>query len=103
MATLAALSPFVIGTRVTRMWFAFATAPTMKDKREAMEMVSEKVEATGEAIIAMNNALTLAAGEVALAAVSGRHRSTNDVDAVVAAGLKPFTTKLKSNHRRLSK
>ena len=102
-ATLATLSPLVIASRVGQLWFAMATAPTAKDKAEAVRMVSEKLAATGEAVIAVQGAMAKAAGDAVLSTMTGHRPRGNPVDDVLLAGLTPYSKRVRSNHRRLSK
>ncbi|WP_245514701.1 hypothetical protein [Jiella endophytica] len=101
--TLATLSPLVIASRVGQLWLAMATAPTAKDKAEAVRMVSEKMAATGEAVMAVQTAMAKAAGDAVIASMSGRRQSGNPMDAVLTAGLRPYSKRVRSNHRRLSR
>ncbi|NDW05033.1 hypothetical protein [Jiella pacifica] len=96
------MSPFVIASRVGQLWFAMATAPTARDEAEAIRMVDEKIVATAEAVIAVQTAIARAAGEAAIAAMTGR-RSANPMDAIVSAGLRPYAKRVRANHRRLSR
>ncbi|MBO0904186.1 hypothetical protein [Jiella sonneratiae] len=102
LVTLATLSPLVIGSRLGQFWFALATVPTAKDKSEATRMVTEKLAATAEATVAMQTAFARAAGDAFLAALSGRGPA-NAMDAIMAAGLRPYSRRVKANQRRLSK
>ncbi|MAU96665.1 MAG: hypothetical protein CMP81_12370 [Fulvimarina sp.] len=103
LMSLATLSPLVIASRVGQLWFAMATAPTKKDKAEAVRMVSEKMEATGEALVAIQTAMAKAAGDAALSAMTGRRQRGNPMDAVLMAGLMPYSKRVRSNHTRLSR
>ena len=102
MSTLMALSPFVIGTRMMQFWMS-AASPTAASRSEATRMVSEKMEAAGESVVAMNLAAMHAITDATFAAATGRTRSANDGDSILAAGLKPYTARVRANRRRLSK
>ncbi|MBP0614620.1 hypothetical protein [Jiella mangrovi] len=103
LTTLATLSPFVIASRVGQLWFAMATAPTARDKAEATQMVSEKMAATGEAVIAVQTAMAKAVGDAVISSITGRRQPGNPMDAVFQAGLRPYSKRVRSNHRRLSR
>ncbi|MEX6506863.1 hypothetical protein [Jiella sp. M17.18] len=103
VVTLLTMSPFIIGTRMMQFWMRAASTPTAGGDPEASRMVSEKIEAAGESLAAMNAAVAKAAGETVMAAMTGRPRAVNDADAILTAGLKPFSKRVKANHRRLSR
>lgn len=102
ISTLAMMSPMVIGTRMMNMWMS-AASPSASDRAEAARMVSEKMLAAGESIVAMNMAAVQAATDATLAAATGRTRRVNDGDAIIAAGLKPYTKRVRANRKRLSR
>ncbi|WP_157944583.1 hypothetical protein [Mangrovicella endophytica] len=102
LSTLMLFSPLVMSARMTQFWLS-AASPTTRDKAEAARMVTEKLQAAAESVLAMNLAVGTAAADMALAAVTGRMRHVNDADAVLKAGLRPFTRRVRANHRRLSK
>ena len=101
MTTLMALSPFIIGTRMMQFWMT-AAAPTAASRSEASRMVSEKLEAAGESVVAMNFAAIDAMTDAALAAATGQLRNINDGDSILAAGLKPYTSRVRANRKRLA-
>ncbi|KQT86399.1 hypothetical protein ASG48_06200 [Aurantimonas sp. Leaf443] len=102
MTTLMTMSPFIIGTRMMQFWMT-AASPSAEDKAEAALMVTEKMQAAGESVMAMNAAAARIAGEATLAAVTGRHAGGNHADDILSAGLKPYTKRVRANRRRLSK
>lgn len=101
ISALMALSPFVIGTRMMQFWMT-AAAPTDASRNEASRMVSEKLEAAGESLVAMNVATIEAMTGAAFAAAAGRTRHVNDGDSILAAGLKPYASRVRANRKRLS-
>ena len=101
MTSLMTLSPFVIGTRMMQFWMT-ATSPTAASRNEASRMLSEKMEAAGESVVAMNFAVLDAMTDAAFAAATGRTRNINDADSILAAGLKPYTSRVQANRKRLS-
>ena len=101
MNTLMAFSPFVIGTRMMQFWMS-AAAPTAATRSEASRMVSEKMEAAGESVVAMNFAAINAMTDAAFAVASGQLRTVNDGDSILAAGLMPYATRVRANRKRLS-
>lgn len=102
LTTLMMMAPFVIGARLMQ-FCSTAGAPTARDKAEATQMVSEKMQAGGESLIAMNLALAKAATDASLAAMIGRPRRAHGGDAVLAASLKPYSNCVRANRRRLQK
>ena len=102
MTTLMMMAPFVIGTRLLRFGSGVG-APTARDRAEATRMVSEKMQASGESLMAVNMAVAKAVTDATFAAMTGRSRRTNDGDAVLTAALKPYTKCVRANRRRLSK
>lgn len=101
ISTLMALSPFVIGTRMLQFWMT-AAAPTAASRSEASRMVHEKMEAAGESVVAMNFAAIDAMTDAAFAVASGQLRNINDGDSILAAGLKPYASRVRANRKRLS-
>jgi hypothetical protein len=101
--TVATLAPFVIAGRLTEMWLG-SGSPNPSHAREATLMVTEKLSAAAESMIAMN----LAAMRLGFAASFGlmqaglRSGLAGRVDGVVAAGLRPYSRRVAANHRRLS-
>ena len=102
IASLMTLSPWVIGARLGQMWMSSAH-PTAGDRREMDRMVSEKLQAVGESFIAMNVAMATAMTSATLALATGSPRAVNDLDAIVSAGLMPFSSRVRANRKRLSR
>ncbi|HEY9057993.1 MAG TPA: hypothetical protein VIN77_12655 [Aurantimonas sp.] len=102
MSTLMTMSPIVIGSRMMQFWMS-AAAPTAGDRNEASRMISEKMQAAGESLLAMNLAAMEAATAATLGAVTGRGSHSNHGDAIMSAGLKPYSQRVRANRKRLSK
>ncbi|UIJ73978.1 hypothetical protein [Aurantimonas sp. HBX-1] len=102
MTTLMVMSPFVISTRLTQFW-ASAASPQAKDRAEVAQMVSEKMQAVGESVVAMNLAAVEAMTKATLAAATGAYLDTNHGDAIFSAGLKPYSQRVRANRKRLSR
>lgn len=100
MASLAVLSPMVAGARMMQFWL-HAASPRPRDRREAHKMVTEKSQALGESIVAMNIAAMSAVAAATLAAMTGASRNVDDADAILHAGLLPYSTRVRANRRRL--
>ena len=96
------LAPIVVGARMMQFW-AHAANPRKRDRREAERMVSEKVQAMGESVVAMNLAATNAAIAATLAAMTGVVRNVDDADAILHAGLLPYSNRVRANQRRLAR
>lgn len=103
LSTLMMLSPLVIASRMSEFWMT-AAAPTAKSKREASQMVTEKMQAVGESAMAVNMAMTQLAIQSATAAMTGAVRQThNDADTILTAALKPYSSRVSANRKRLSR
>lgn len=103
LSTLMMLSPLVIASRMTEFWMS-AAAPTAKSKHEASRMVTEKMQAIGESAMAVNMTVTQLAIESATAVMTGTVREThNDADAILTAALKPYSSRVTANRKRLSR
>ena len=102
MTTLMMMSPFVIGARMTQFWMN-AASPSAGDHHEATRMVSEKMAAAGESVAAMNAAAIEAATTMAMTAATGGRSTVNHGDAILSAGLKPYTKRVRANRKRLSR
>ncbi|KQT57311.1 MULTISPECIES: hypothetical protein [unclassified Aureimonas] len=102
ISTLVMLSPLVIASRMTEFWLT-AASPTAKSRRETVRMVTEKMQAVGESAMAVNMAVTGLAIQSAAAAATGTVRQThNDVDTILTAALKPYSSRVTANRKRLS-
>jgi hypothetical protein len=103
MATLAMEAPFVIASRMTEFWMT-AASPTASSKREASQMVTEKLQAMGESAVAMNMAMVKVAMESTISVMTGVMRSAhNDADDVLSAALHPYARRVTANGKRLSR
>lgn len=100
LMALAILSPMVAGARMMQFWL-HAAAPRPRDRREAQRMVTEKMQAVGESVMAMNVAAASAVTAAMLAAMSGASRNVDDADAILHAGLLPYSSRVRANRRRL--
>ena len=101
LTTLMLMSPFVIGTRLTQFSMA-AASPQAKDRDEVSRMLSEKLQAAGESIVAMNLATIEAMTSLAMATVTGSGRGSNHGDTILSAGLKPYSQRVRANRKRLA-
>ncbi|MBC8128807.1 MAG: hypothetical protein H7Y08_00630 [Rhizobiaceae bacterium] len=103
LTTLMMHSPFVVASRMTEFWMTVA-APTASSKREASQMVTEKMQAMGESVMAINMAMTKVAMDTTMAAMTGMARNgENDADDVMSAGLRPYSKRVSANRSRLCK
>ena len=101
MTTLVTVSPLVIARRMTEFWLT-ATDPTDTSKREAADMLTEKIDAMGESAVAMNLALARVARDTATSTMNGIVRDgQNDADDIMSAALRPYTSRVKANDSRL--
>ena len=100
ITTLMTMAPFVIRARMMRFW-STASAPTARDKAEATRMVSEKLQAGAESVLATNLAFAKAATDASLAAMT-RGPHNNHCGAILAASLRPYSKRVRANRRRLS-
>ncbi len=102
LSTLMMLSPLVIASRMTEFWMT-AGSPSARSEREVSRMVTEKVQAVGESAMAVNMAVTQLALESAASALKGILREThNDADTILTAALKPYSSRVTANRRRLA-
>ncbi|WP_084420112.1 hypothetical protein [Henriciella litoralis] len=94
-------APFVIASRMSQFWMSMlSTRP--QDQFDATDMVSEKMIAAQQSIVAMNVAGMEAAMDAATAMMSGK-AAKDPTDAILAAGLKPYSSKVKANRKRFQK
>lgn len=102
-STLMTLSPLVIASRMTEFWMT-AASPSAASKREASRMITEKMQAVGESAMAVNMTMTKLAIDSATAAMTGLIREThNDADTILTAALKPYSSRVTANQKRLSR
>lgn len=99
LATLWLQAPVVIAIRVQQMWMD-ALAGSV-NAAEMNRMVSEKMMAAAESAVAVNAAM-MQQGLAALTAV-GATSQRSIADAVAHAAIKPYSRRVRSNVRRLSK
>lgn len=102
MATLLLVSPIVIGTRMSQFWTSPPTFPWARNI-EASTMVTEKVFATGESMIAVGAATAEVMTETVCAMMTGKARFANDLDTILTAGLTPYAERVAANQQRLTK
>lgn len=102
MTSLAMLSPLVAGARMTQFWMN-AASPRAQDRREVERMVTEKMQAMGESVMAMNMAAASAFSAATFAAMTGATRNVDDADAILSAGLMPYSNRVRANRRRLAR
>lgn len=103
LATLWFQAPMVIALRTQQMWMAAMTGGTMK-ATEINRMVSEKMMAAAESAVAANIVMTqqnLTA--MAAMAAGGTTSSRRATDAVARAAVKPYSKRVRSNVRRLTR
>jgi hypothetical protein len=101
LATLWLQAPVVITIRLQQMWMD-ALAGSV-NATEMNRMISEKMMAAAESAAAVNAAM-MQQGIALLTATSHSRQSARGVaDAVVEAAIKPYSKRVRSNVRRLSK
>ncbi|NKJ07970.1 MULTISPECIES: hypothetical protein [Rhizobium] len=100
LATLWIQAPMVIGMRLSQMWMTAMTGGGV-NMTEFNQMVSEKMMAAAESAVATNIAMTQQ--NIAAMTKGGNALSHRAVDAVAQAMVKPYSKRVRSNVRRLSK
>lgn len=100
-ATLWFDAPFVIALRLQEMQMAALSGKT-HDVAELHHMVSEKIAATAESVVAVNVALWKAAFDNTIRLMTGGSASGHGT-AIVSAALRPYGKRVRSNARRLSR
>ncbi|MGY5805157.1 hypothetical protein [Rhizobium hainanense] len=101
LATLWLQAPVVIAIRLQQMWMDALTGSV--NATEMNRMVSEKMMAAAESAAAVN-AEMMQQGLALLTATSHSRQSARRVaDAVAEAAIKPYSRRVRSNARRLSK
>lgn len=98
LATLAFTAPMVMGARMAGMWLN-TLSPTAMGDRENTLMVSEKMSAGVESVMAINTAIA----SQMMAAAMVPWRVSYDPHAIVAASIRPYAKRVSSNARRLSR
>ncbi|MGL5136538.1 MAG: hypothetical protein ACRC7G_02105 [Beijerinckiaceae bacterium] len=99
------LTPFVMASRMPIIWFE-AMNPDPSRRDETNRMISEKVIATQEGMVAVQVALGSAVAENMAAMAFGlqpRATASNTASAMMRAGLAPAAKRVKANARRLAK
>jgi hypothetical protein len=99
LATLWLQTPVVIAIRLQQMWMDALTGNV--NAAEMNRMVSEKMMAAAESAVAVNAAM-MQQGFAALTS-AGATSQRSIVDAVTHAAIKPYSKRVRSNARRLSK
>lgn len=94
-------APFVIAVRLQEMQMAALTGKT-QDVTELHRMVSEKMAATAESVMAVNMALWKAAFDNAIRLMTGGMASGHGT-AIASAALRPYGKRVRSNARRLAR
>lgn len=96
-------APFVMALRLHEMQLAALTGKT-QDSTELNRMVSEKMAATAESVMAVNMALWRAAFDNTVRLMTGGGASLGlGGTAIAAAALKPYGKRVRGNARRLSR
>ncbi|AYG59471.1 hypothetical protein [Rhizobium jaguaris] len=103
LATLWFQAPMVIAMRTQQMWMAAMTGGTA-NAAEINRMVSEKMMAAAESAVAANIAMTQQNITAMTAMVTGGGTSSRRAaDAVARATVKPYSKRVRSNVRRLTR
>ena len=103
LTNLATLAPLVMAARMRGFWMT-AASPTARLQREASLMVTEKIQAVAESLAAMSLAMVGIGIESALAFDRNglRMNFMDDMDRIAAAGLRPYSKKVRANRKRLA-
>lgn len=103
LTNLATLAPLVMAARMTDFWMT-AASPTARSQREASLMVTEKIQVVAESLAAMSLAMVGIGIESALAFDRNglRMNFMDDMDRIAAAGLRPYSKKVRANRKRLA-
>ncbi|MFB2551744.1 hypothetical protein [Ensifer soli] len=103
MSALWFTAPMVIATRTQEMMMA-AMAGRSSDSKEMHRMVTEKLAAAGESIVAFNMAVAAESMTFCLAVATGRMAGLDaTANRLAVAALKPYGKRVRANARRLSK
>ena len=100
-ATLWFEAPFVIAVRLQEMQMAALTGKS-QDVTELHRMISEKIAAAAESVVAVNVALWKAAFDNTMRLMTGGTASGHGT-AIASAALRPYGKRVRSNARRLSR
>ena len=93
----------VIGMRLSQMWMTAMTGGRA-NTAEFNRMITEKVTAVAESVIAANMAMAEENIAAMTAIATGRKTSAHRaVDSIARAAVKPYSKRVRSNVRRLSK
>ncbi|MBD9372671.1 hypothetical protein IB238_08550 [Rhizobium sp. ARZ01] len=102
-ATLWFEAPFVMALRIQQMQMTALTGKT-QDAAEIHRMISEKVAASAESVIAVNMALWRNAfGNALRLMTGGKAPLSPGGTAIASAALRPYGKRVRSNARRLSR
>ncbi|MGV1788967.1 hypothetical protein [Rhizobium sp. A37_96] len=103
LATLWIQAPMVMGMRMSQMWMTALTGGRV-NTTEFNRMITEKVAAAGESFIAANMAMAEQNIAAMTAMATGRNPSSHRAaDSIAQAAVKPYSKRVRSNVRRLSK
>lgn len=95
-------APFVIAVRLQEMQMAALTGKS-QDVAELQRMISEKVAATAESVVAVNVALWKAAFDNTMRLTTGGTAASGHGTAIASAALRPYGKRVRSNARRLQR
>ncbi|MFT4004011.1 MAG: hypothetical protein QM684_27605 [Rhizobium sp.] len=101
LATLWLQSPVVIAMRMQQMWMD-ALAGSV-NAAEMNRMVSEKMMAAAESAVAVNAAMMQQGIAMLTAGAPTSKEQRRIADAVAHAAIKPYSRRVRSNARRLTK
>jgi hypothetical protein len=99
------LSPLVVAARLPIVWLE-AFNPDPRRRSETNRMVTEKVAAMQEGMVASQMALGTAMAEAAAAMMFGlqpKGTPHSVAESMINAGLAPAARRVKANHKRLGK
>lgn len=103
LATLWIEAPMVIGMRLSQMWMTAMTGGRV-NTAEFNRMITEKMAAASESVIAANMAMAEQNIAAMTAIATGRKASAQRAaDSIAHAAVKPYSKRVRSNVRRLSK
>ena len=100
-SVIAAGAPWVISARAMQWWCSMALPQGKGDHGENQRMVSEKIAAAQESFLAVNTAVAQAMSDASLAMMTGK-TPKDQTDTILAAGLKPYASRVRANRKRLS-